>query len=226
MLHKCTLSIHQTHLLGNRPPHLQPRAAKHFAVLPAGTHRERGEGAMGTLGPITVHQACLPHQHPGGKLGHGAGTFGSFQATRLPLWSRRGNVTLGRGPGASAMFGSPAQRKHTTTDCHNWATPATWWNGPATRAGNPGPAAPLPRQGGDIPHLGSPQTRHPSKIQQWPDSATEGHRCSCSSRQSRTHPFQKAGTGCWPRPPEGLCTNHKWLSCSRFILPLPMPIWT
>lgn len=50
-LHKCTLSTHRAHLLGNKPPHLQPRAAKHFAASPAGMYGEVGEAAAGHKGP-------------------------------------------------------------------------------------------------------------------------------------------------------------------------------
>lgn len=50
-LQKCTLSTHRAHLLGNKPHHLQPRAAKHFAVSPARTYREVEGAAAGHRGP-------------------------------------------------------------------------------------------------------------------------------------------------------------------------------
>lgn len=62
-LHKCTLSTHRAHLLGNNsppPPRLQPRAAKHFAASPAGTYGRWGRLLRGTGVPAAVHQACLP----------------------------------------------------------------------------------------------------------------------------------------------------------------------
>lgn len=50
-----TNALHRPHLLGNNPPQLQPRAAKHFAASPAGTRGRWGRLPQGSL---------LPHSRP------------------------------------------------------------------------------------------------------------------------------------------------------------------
>lgn len=78
-LHKCTLIDPLNPPAGKQTPPIYSPKQQSTSLLPAGTHRERGEVATGTWGPITVHQVCLLYHHPGGKPGQGAGTLGCFK---------------------------------------------------------------------------------------------------------------------------------------------------
>lgn len=86
-LHKCTLIDPLNPPAGKQtPPHLQPKAAKHFTVASWDTQGEGG-GSHRHMGPYHSAPGLPSVPSPWGEARAGSWHFRLFQATQLPLWS-------------------------------------------------------------------------------------------------------------------------------------------